>query len=390
MTTVTESTWAVPTAAELRGELAAIDLPGLAERHGTPLLVLDPTRLAEQYRLLRRALPDVRPHYAVKALSHPAALAAVRDEGGFFDVASPREVALVTELGVAPDRCIYTHPVKKPADVAAAARTGIRTFVFDNERELDKFAGLEGRVELLLRLQYRTPQALIDLSYKFGARPDDVMDLLRAAQRRGLRVAGLSFHPGSQLASVEPLLRDIQHAAMLIDCLADVGLHVEVLDIGGGLPAPYDAAVPHLDSFVSAIAEEIRPLARRGIQVISEPGRFVAAPAMLAVASVVGVTRRGGVPWYYLDDGLYGSFSNVMSDHVHPTVYAYDAVLEERDGFPSVLAGPTCDSTDVITTGAMMPALDVGDLVVAPFMGAYTSVTACEFNGLPIPTVVVV
>ena len=117
---------------------------------------------------------------------------------------------------------------------------------------------------------------------------------LRAAQRRGLRVSGLSFHPGSQLASVEPLLRDIQHAAMLIDCLADVGVHLDVLDIGGGLPVPYDAAVPHLDSFVSAIEEEIRPLTRRGIQVISEPGRFVAAPAMLAVAGVVGVTRRGG------------------------------------------------------------------------------------------------
>jgi ornithine decarboxylase len=111
---------------------------------------------------------------------------------------------------------------------------------------------------------------------------------------------------------------------------------------------------------------------------------------MLAVASVVGVTRRGGMPWYYLDDGLYGSFSNVLSDHVHPTVYAYDAVLEERDVVPSVLAGPTCDSTDVITTSAMLPALDVGDLVVAPFMGAYTSVTACEFNGLPKATVVVV
>jgi ornithine decarboxylase len=167
-------------------------------------------------------------------------------------------------------------------------------------------------------------------------------------------------------------------------------MHLDVLDIGGGLPVPYDAAVPHLDSFVSAIEEEIRPLTRRGIQVISEPGRFVAAPAMLAVASVVGVTRRGGMPWYYLDDGLYGSFSNVLSDHVHPTIYAYDAGLEERDAFPSVLAGPTCDSTDVITTRAMLPALDVGDLVVAPFMGAYTSVTACEFNGLPKATVVVV
>ena len=337
MTTVIESTWAVPTPVQLRGELAAI-----------------------------------------------------RDEDGFFDVASPGEVALVDGLGVAPDRCIYTHPVKKAADVASAVRAGIRTFVFDNERELDKFAGLEDRVELMLRLEYRTPQALIDLSYKYGARPDDAIDLLRAAQRRGLRVIGLSFHPGSQLASVEPLLRDIQHAAMLIDCLADVGMRIEVLDIGGGLPVPYDSAVPHLDSFVSAIEEEIRPMVRRGIQVISEPGRFVAAPAMLAVAAVVGVGRRGGMPWYYLDDGLYGSFSNVLSDHVHPTIYAYNAGVGERDVVPSVLAGPTCDSTDVITTRAMLPPLDVGDLVVAPFMWAYTSVTACEFNGLPKATVVVV
>jgi ornithine decarboxylase len=388
MTSVTESTWTVPTAAELRSDLARIDLPGLVARHGTPLLVLDPSRVAEQYRMLRRALPDVQPYYAVKALSHPAALAAVRDEGGLFDVASPRELALVARLGVTPDRCIYTHPVKKAADVATAVRAGIRTFVFDNERELDKFAGLEDRVELLLRLRYRTPQALIDLSYKYGARPAEALDLLRAAQRRGLRVIGLSFHPGSQLAGVEPLLQDIAHAAMLLDCLGDV-VHLDVLDIGGGLPVPYDTAVPHLDGFVSAIQEEIRPLTERGIRVISEPGRFVAAPAMLAVAAVVGVARRGGMPWYYLDDGLYGSFSNVLSDHVHPTIYAYDAVLEERDAVPSVLAGPTCDSTDVITTGAMMPPLDVGHLVVAPFMGAYTSVTACEFNGLPKATVVV-
>jgi ornithine decarboxylase len=390
MTSVTESTWTVPTAVELRAELAAIDLPRLVERHGTPLLLLSPARVAEQYRFLRRALVDVRPHYAVKALSHEAALAAVRDEGGFFDVASPGEVAMVAALDVAPDRCIYTHPVKKRADVAAAVRRGIRSFVFDNERELDKFAGLEDRVELMLRLEYRTPQALIDLSYKYGAPPDEALDLVRAAQRRGLRVTGLSFHPGSQLASVEPLLRDIRHAAMLLDCLADVGVHLEVLDIGGGLPVPYDTAVPHLDSFISAIEAEIRPLVRRGVQVISEPGRFVAAPAMLAVAAVVGVNRRGGMPWYYLDDGLYGSFSNVLSDHVHPTVYAYDALLEERGAFPSVLAGPTCDSADVITTGAMLPSLDVGDLVVAPFMGAYTSVTACEFNGLSKATVVVV
>jgi ornithine decarboxylase len=126
------------------------------------------------------------------------------------------------------------------------------------------------------------------------------------------------------------------------------------------------------------------------VRVISEPGRFVAAPSMVAVASVVGVNRRGGVPWYYLDDGLYGSFSNVLSDHVHPTVYAYRALHQDLDGVPSVLAGPTCDSTDVIATGAMLPPLEPGDLVVAPCMGAYTNVTACEFNGIPKATVVVV
>jgi ornithine decarboxylase len=392
MVSITEPTRAVPTAAELGIDLAAIDLPGLVARHGTPLLVLDPARLAERYQLLRQALPDVRPYYAVKALSHPAALAAIRDEGGCFDVASPQEAAWVAGLGVAPQRCIYTHPVKKPADIAAAVRTGIRTFVFDCEGELDKFAGFEERVELLLRLRYRNPQALIDLSYKFGAEPGDAVDLLRAAQRRGLRVSGLSFHPGSQLRTVQPLVLDIQNAAMLIECLADVDLHLDVLDIGGGLPVPYDTAVPHLDGFAAAIAEELRPLTRRGIQVISEPGRFLAAPSMLAVAAVVGVTQRGGVPWYYLDDGVYGSFSNVLSDHVHPTVHAYRAVTgeDDRDAVPSVLAGPTCDSTDVITTAALLPPLEIGDLVLAPNMGAYTAVTACEFNGLPKAPVVVV
>jgi ornithine decarboxylase len=390
VTTVAAPTWTVPTPAELGEELAAIDLPGLAARYGTPLLLLDPARAVAQYDLLRRALPEVRPYYAVKAQSHPAALAALRDAGGWFDVASRQEVALVRELGIPPERCIYTNPMKKPADVAAAVHAGIRTFVFDNEGELDKFAGHEDRVELLLRLGYRSAQALIDLSYKFGARPDEAIDLIRAAHRRGLTVSGLSFHPGSQLSSVAPVVEDIRHAAMLLDCLADVGIHLDVLDIGGGLPVPYDSDVPHVASFVAAIEEEIRPLLAAGIQVISEPGRFVAAPSMLAVASVVGVNRRGGVPWYYLDDGLYGSFSNVLSDHVHPTVHAYRSLGgEPAEGVPSVLAGPTCDSTDVITTQAMLPALEPGDLVVAPCMGAYTSVTACEFNGIPKATVVV-
>ena len=390
MTSIAAPTWTVPTSADLGLELAGIDVPALVARYGTPLLVLDPARAVAQYDALRAALPDVRPYYAVKAQAHPALLAALRDADGYFDVASPGEVALVEELGIAPDRCIYTNPVKKPSDVATAVRAGIRTFVFDNEGELTKFADVEDRVELLLRLSYRSPQALIDLSYKFGAQPDDAIDLIRAAQRNGLTVTGLSFHPGSQLGTVTPLVEDIRAAAMLLDCLADVGIHLDVLDIGGGLPVPYDAEVPHLAGFVAAIADEIRPLVARGVQVISEPGRFVAATSMISVAGVIGTTSRGGRPWYYLDDGLYGSFSNVLSEHTHPTVHAYRALHEELPSVPSVLAGPTCDSLDVISTDALLPALEPGDLVVTPNMGAYTSVTACEFNGIPRTPVVVV
>jgi len=390
MVAVTEPTWTVPTAAEIGRELGGLDLPALVARHGTPLLVLDPSRPVAQYRTLRDALPDVRPFYAVKALAHPAALAALRDAGCCFDVASPGEVALVTGLGIPADRCIYTHPVKKRADVVAAVGAGIRTFVFDSAGELATFAGLEDDVELLLRIAYRTPAALIDLSYKFGADPGEAVDLLQAAQRSGLRVRGLSFHPGSQLASPEPLREDIRHAAMLVDCAAALGIALDVLDIGGGLPVPYDTAGAHLEAFTAVIAEEIVPLVRRGVTVISEPGRFLAAPAVVAVAGVVGVNRRGGVPWYYLDDGLYGSFSNVLADHVRPTVHAYESVVGiERDVVPSVLAGPTCDSTDVIATGALLPSLEVGDLVVAPCMGAYTAVTASGFNGIPRTPVVV-
>src|SRR3569833_3612799 len=133
---------------------------------------------------------------------------------------------------------------------------------------------------------------------------------------------------------------------MLLDCLDGLGFGLDVLDIGGGLPVPYDVAVPHLDGFAAALTPERDPLIRRGIRVISEPGRFVAAPSMLAVAAVVGVAERGGVPWYYLDDGVYGSFSNVLSDHVHPTVHAYGSVTgeDDRDAVPRVLAGPPCDS----------------------------------------------
>ncbi len=376
--------WFAPSGAEVAQQLAAVDMVDLVERFGSPLLLLDVDRFRRQYRVLRELMPTVRPHYAVKALAHPAVLAALRDDGGFFDVASRQEVLLLKSLGVRPQACIHTNPIKKRSDIVAAVEFGVRRFVFDNVAELEKFAGLEGDVELMLRLSFRNADALIDLSFKFGAEPDDALSLLDCARRRGLKVVGVSFHPGSQLGGVDALVRDIRRSVDVMQSAGAAGFELTVLDIGGGYPVPYRGPVPSIATFAQVINTEISVLDGQGVQVLSEPGRIVAGPAMTSVSTVVGVNRRRDSTWYYLDDGVYGSYSNVIFDHVQPTVHAHKALLAPK-AYPegiAVLAGPTCDSSDVIATGVAMPDLAVGDLVVAPLMGAYTSVTASDFNGL--------
>ena len=165
--------------------------------HGTPVLLLDPERVRRQYRRLAAALPFVRFHYAVKALAHRAVLTALAEEGCGFDVATGEELALLE--GIDPGRVIHTHPIKKPSEIAEAIAAGVRTFVVDNVVELDKFAGAPADARLLVRLAYRSPHAKSDLSTKFGVGPFEAAHLVEQARERGIRVAGFSFHVGSQL-----------------------------------------------------------------------------------------------------------------------------------------------------------------------------------------------
>jgi ornithine decarboxylase len=169
----------------------------LIERHGTPLLVLDPDRVAAQYRLLSRHLRGFRLHYAVKALPHPAVLATIAACGGGFDVATEGEVELVRTLGIPMDRCIHTHPIKKPADIDHAYRAGIRRFVVENPVEVQKFNGRPADIEVLVRLKVRNPSAKSDLSTKFGADPAEAELLVKHVVAAGVRFAGFSFHVGS-------------------------------------------------------------------------------------------------------------------------------------------------------------------------------------------------
>ena len=357
----------------------------LVTEFGSPLLIIDCERVRAQLRKLQQALPRVDLHYALKPLPHPAVVQVVMQEGAFLDLATTGEVQLVKSLGASPERCIHTHPIKRAQDIRNAMDFGVQTFVADNPDEVRKFARIREGARLLLRVSFRSPGAVCDLSRKFGCDPEDFMELARLAAGLGIDVQGVSFHVGSQAADPTKHVEAIEVCTKLIAAARREKLGtLDTLDIGGGFPIEYGAPVPDIMRFCDPIRQQLGRLPKR-IRVIAEPGRFIAGPAAIGVASVMGRARREGHWWYYLDDGLYGSYSGQLFDHAR---YPVEPLRDSTHRLPSVLAGPTCDSIDVIAENLMLPKLEVGDLIVGRAMGAYTWASASEFNFFPRATVV--
>jgi ornithine decarboxylase len=349
----------------------------LVREFGSPLLILDCERVRVQFRKLRKALPHVDLHYALKPLPHPAVVRTVIEEGGYLDLATSGEVQLVERLGVSPERCIHTHPIKRPADIANALEFGVRTFVADNPDEVRKFARHREAAQLLLRVSFRSPGAVVDLSRKFGCDPEAVLALARVAAGLGIGVRGLSFHVGSQTADATKQVEALEACAKLMAAARREKLGVfDTLDIGGGFPIDYTQPVQDIGRFCAPLRAALARLPKR-VRVIAEPGRYIVGPAAIGVASVMGRAQREGHWWYYLDDGLYGSYSGQLYDHAR---YPVEPLRDGAERLPSVLAGPTCDSIDVIDDHLDLPMLDAGDLVVGRQMGAYTAACATDFN----------
>jgi len=355
----------------------------LVARYGSPLLVIDAERVRQQYRRLSAALPGVDLHYALKPLPHSSLITTLMGEGAFFDLATNGEVELVRRLGVDPKRCIHTHPIKRDSDIRTALNFGVNRFVIDNPDELRKFVQFRTRSSVLIRVSFRSPGAQVDLSRKFGCDPEAVEDLFQLAAELRVEIDGLSFHTGSQNADSAMMVRAIEVCRGLLQSAAAAGHPVQILDIGGGFPVQYLKPAPSIEEFCAPINASLKGLPS-DVRVIAEPGRYIAAPAAIAVASVMGRALRDGRWWYYLDDGLYGSYSGQMYDH---SIFPVEALLPGAPTFPSVLAGPTCDSIDVIREKLDLPKLDIGDLVVGRVMGAYTWASASEFNFFPKATV---
>ena len=288
----------------------------LISKHGSPLLILDKATVRFQYKELARSLPNVTLHYALKPLPNKDVVASLIEEGASFDLASRGEIDLVRSLNINPMKCIHTHPIKKDQEIKYSLEYGCNTFVVDNAQEAKKFIPYKDEVKLLIRVSFPNPETPVDLSKKFGVLPKDCLELLKLTKSLGLNIHGLSFHVGSQVPNANRHVEAINECAGIIKAAKENGIELNVLDIGGGFPVDYEKAeATNIFEFCAPIREALKQIPA-DIKIIAEPGRFLSAPAMINICTVVGKAERFEKPWYYLDDGVYCSYSGQIFDHV--------------------------------------------------------------------------
>ena len=351
-----------------------------------PFMLLRTGVVRENLRRLRQALPRAEVYYAVKANNHPAIIDVLRSEECRFDISSARELQEVIGHGVTAEETIHTNPIKSLPEFDAAVESGVRIFVADNISELDKFARFGKSAGLLIRFKTDQGGSVVNPSYKFGAAIEDIEPMLDRAIALGLSFKGFCFHVGSQCTEVGKYTAAIATARTLIEIARRKGLTTDILDIGGGFPIEYAGDVPSIETIGREVSDALDRDIDPAIRVICEPGRYICGEAATLFASVIGKAVREGTPWYYLDDGLYGSFSGRLFDQC-----VYQILTNRNTRWENaVLAGPTCDSFDVIYKECLLPPLEIGDILMFPAMGAYCSVSATDFNGLRNTAVVVV
>ncbi|RKX27395.1 MAG: type III PLP-dependent enzyme [Candidatus Zixiibacteriota bacterium] len=358
------------------------------EQPHTPLMLLSRSEIRRNYQALQAALPRTSVYYAVKSNNHQVMLDEVHSMGGNFDVCSASEIESAIRTGVRPSTLVHTHPIKQIREFDQAVASGVEIFVVDNPAEVVKFTRYsEKKLKVLIRYRINTnTKAVVNLQYKFGCTPDEVLPLARMVEKSGHEFHGLCFHIGSQCVYSENYVKAIKTARELIETLAGEGLQTRMLDIGGGFPVQYVQPVPSIDDLCAPINRALDEKIDPNIKVICEPGRFISATPVTLVCSVVGKALRDGKIWYYLDDGLYSTFSGMLYDQCQ-----YPIVTDQPgDGQLSVIAGPTCDSFDVMYDGLMIPDHAVGDTMVFPLTGAYCAVSASDFNSLKRPDYIII
>ncbi len=360
----------------------------LASKNGTPLLVIDHEIIRKNYDLFCSSLPRVKPYYAIKANPESEIVRTMYNLGSSFDVASWEEFMIVQNVvegnskrkrQFMNEKVIYANPVKR-IDSLKSLNNYFLQMTFDNDIEIEKIAKYCEKSRLILRIDVPNTGSVVELSTKFGAPLNKCIDLIKHANKRSFKVEGLSFHVGSQCSNFENYVHAFKIAHDLFEQSKKIGNELSILDIGGGFPVPYDDQVPPFEELSKTINDNIdQYFDNPEIKIIAEPGRFLVATSATSVVEINGKALRSDKTYYYVNDGVYNTFSGCIFDHIQ---YHFKA-FKDGELMESAVVGPTCDALDKISLEEKLPDLNVEDLLYSENVGAYTNASATHFNGFP-------
>ncbi|KAF9027506.1 ornithine decarboxylase [Hymenopellis radicata] len=377
-------------------EAARLSAQGIPDAERA-FFVADLCEVYRQHQRWRTHLPEVHPHFAVKANPDPYVLRLLAALGAGFDCASNAEINQVLALGgVSPSQIIFANPCKAASFVRAAARAGVDKMTFDNADELHKIARVHPRAKLVIRILADDSKSICAFNVKFGTPVSNVPALLAQARELNLDVIGVSFHVGSGCYDPSVYTDAIMRCRQVFDMAEEAGYHFNFLDCGGGFE---DSLFEQAARYLRDAIDEYFP-DRSGIKIIAEPGRYYVANAFRLATNIIAkrtpIVQGKERPdvMYYINDGVYGSFNCIMFDHAvaQPYVLSLDSSFHVPSTEPLVSSsvwGPTCDSIDKICTETMLPErLQIGDWLGFDNMGAYTICAASQFNGFEVSRVV--
>jgi len=359
----------------------------LVKKHGAPLFIVDHDIIRANYQRFIKALPGVQVYYAVKANSEMEIIKTLFNEGASFDVASYNEFMNVYNFidrwrdkkkkFFIWDKIIFSNTIKDRETLRRINKYE-PLVTYDNMDELIKIKENCKKAGLILRIKVPDIGSQIEMASKFGAEPGDALSLIKKSFDLGLKVEGLSFHVGSQCTNFENYVSALTITSKIFNEARKRGYGLDIIDIGGGFPAPYESNAPRFEKLADILNKELKRLFPEATEIIAEPGRFIAATSSILVSEIIGKGRRDEKTFYHINDGVYHTFSGVVYDHWIPNFYPFKRGKKEI----CAVVGQTCDSFDKISLAEHLPKnLGIGDYLYTKNIGAYSIASSTKFNG---------
>lgn len=348
----------------------------------TPALVIDKGAIKQKYQEFYNEFGEAKIYYALKANPHPGIVELLQELGCDFEISSQGELDLLFRLGVPAQRIISSNPVKDPSFIRSAYQSGVNDFAFDSEAEIEKLSSFAHGSKVHVRLSVSNEGSEWPLSKKFGAETEEAAELLVQAKKKGLEPYGITFHVGSQNTKATTWTKAIEKSRDVLKLVKNKGIKLHQLNIGGGFPIRYTKAVPSIGEIARTARDSLAEAFPEDTELIMAPGRALVGEAGTLIATVTAKAVRATEKWLYLDVGVFNGLMEAIGGIKYPMVATKGTTTNKW-----VLAGPSCDSFDVISTEAELPELEVGDRLYIMSAGAYTTAYASQFDGFPIPEI---